>query len=114
MKESTYDSLPEYNEVASWDYSKSPADFTFGDYRWICTCGACPEQYDVFYKDKCVAYGRLRFGNFTVSNDAYREIEFYRAAFSDGWKGCFDTQKEREYHINLAQKNIEAYYNNQE
>jgi hypothetical protein len=30
------------------------------------TCGACPEQYDVYLNDKKVAYFRLRYGNFTV------------------------------------------------
>jgi hypothetical protein len=28
------------------------------------TCGACPEQYDVFYKGKEVGYLRLRHGHF--------------------------------------------------
>lgn len=30
------------------------------------TCGACPEQYDVYLNGKIVGYFRLRHGSFTV------------------------------------------------
>jgi hypothetical protein len=32
--------------------------------KLVCTCGACPEQYDVFDGDKKVGYLRLRHGHF--------------------------------------------------
>jgi hypothetical protein len=32
--------------------------------RLVCTCGACPEQYDVFDGEKKVGYLRLRHGHF--------------------------------------------------
>lgn len=32
--------------------------------RLVCTCGACPEQYDVFDGDTQVGYLRLRHGSF--------------------------------------------------
>lgn len=35
-----------------------------GKYRLVLTCGGCPEQYDVLYGEKKVAYLRLRHGHF--------------------------------------------------
>lgn len=35
-------------------------------YKLVETCGACPEQYDVFIGEAYVAYLRLRHGRFTV------------------------------------------------
>ena len=37
---------------------------TINGYRLILTCGACPEQYDVFDGDRQVGYLRLRHGHF--------------------------------------------------
>lgn len=36
-------------------------------YELIETCGACPEQYDVFLNDEQVGYLRLRHGRFYAS-----------------------------------------------
>lgn len=36
-------------------------------YELVQTCGACPEQYDVFLDNEKVGYLRLRHGYFTVS-----------------------------------------------
>lgn len=33
----------------------------------VMTCGACPEQYDVFFGDFQIGYLRLRHGSFTAS-----------------------------------------------
>ena len=33
-------------------------------FRLVCTCGACPEQYEVFDGEKKVGYLRLRHGHF--------------------------------------------------
>ena len=34
------------------------------DYRCVCTCSMCPEQYDVFIEEYLVGYLRLRHGFF--------------------------------------------------
>lgn len=34
--------------------------------RTVCTCSACPEQYDVFYGEQRVGYLRYRGGTFTA------------------------------------------------
>jgi hypothetical protein len=38
--------------------------------RLVQTCGACPEQYDVYCEDKKVGYMRLRHGYFSCENRA--------------------------------------------
>ncbi len=35
-------------------------------FKLILTCGACPEQYDVYEGDRMVGYIRLRHGHMTV------------------------------------------------
>lgn len=47
-------------------YGISDRDIIIGRYRLICTCGACPEQYDVFDDTTGVKVGylRLRHGYF--------------------------------------------------
>jgi len=36
-------------------------------YDLVMTCGACPEQYDVFFEGEKVGYLRLRHGYFTAT-----------------------------------------------
>jgi hypothetical protein len=56
-----------------------------GELRLVCTCGACPEQYDVFHGDKLVGYMRLRHGVFTVeAGDACGELVFRGSPRGDG------------------------------
>ena len=67
-------------------------------FKWICTCHACPEQYDVCFEDKPVAYVRLRRGGLSVNpyvdGDIDWNTELYYHQFDDGWKGCFDDEEE--------------------
>lgn len=41
-----------------------PEDIELDGYKLVCTCSACPEQYDVYDGDKKVGYLRLRHGYF--------------------------------------------------
>ena len=76
---------------------------------FIQTCGACPEQYDVYLNDKRVAYVRLRYGRLTAKNSKGEEI--YKALFNNGWKGAFREIEERQYYF---EKIIEAISRNLE
>lgn len=53
-------------------YVPSTHDTVIGRYRLICTCGACPEQYDVFDEEtkQQVGYLRLRHGYFRADMDS--------------------------------------------
>jgi hypothetical protein len=45
--------------------TKWPSDCEIDGYKLVCTCAACPEQYDVFdTTGKKVGYLRLRHGDF--------------------------------------------------
>lgn len=68
---------------------------------FIKTCSACPEQYDVEYDGKQVGYIRLRYGGLTVEYpDVGGEI-IYEASIGDGWwTGEFDSEEQRQYHLN--------------
>lgn len=53
--------------------------------RFECTCGACPEQYDVFDGDEQVGYVRLRHGGLSVEcPDSGGEYVFYGSPAGDG------------------------------
>lgn len=72
--------------------------------EFIKTCGACPEQYDVFDEnDNQVAYIRLRWGYLSVEYDGK---EIYSHTFSDDMKGSFDNEEERQKYLSIIRKKI--------
>lgn len=73
------------------------------EYMLECTCGACPEQYDVFQNGEQVGYLRLRHGRFyAVVPDVCGDIVF--EANPDG-DGCF-YDHERDYFLTKAVREI--------
>lgn len=85
--------------------------------RTVMTCGAFPEQYDVYDGDKMVGYLRLRSGYFTgeaVQGDALRwttkPILVYRHEWPDEYMGAFDSDTERDEHVAAALAAIRSHY----
>lgn len=77
-------------------------DITIRDYCFQQTCGACPEQYDVFVGDKQVAYVRLRWDRLRVDVPDYGGDTIYVHHFDDdGYKGVFDSEDERIKYLNI-------------
>ena len=74
-----------------------------------CTCGCCPEQYDVYDKNgDIVGYVRLRYGNLTCEYPNVFGECIYHATFDDGWTGCFESEEQRmEYLSDIADKILE-------
>ena len=73
-------------------------------YNFICTCDACPEQYDVFRNGKQVGYVRLRFGCLTAD---YKNVKVYHHCFNnDEYKGSFDTNAERDIFLTFIAKKL--------
>ena len=67
--------------------------------RLVKTCGACPEQYDVFEGDELVGYLRLRHGHFYASvPDVGGDVVY--EAYTKG-DGIFDDD-ERDEHLDKA------------
>lgn len=70
------------------------------------TCSACPEQYDVYLEGAQVGYVRLRWGTLCCDYpDVYGEL-VYLHNFDDGLQGCFDTDKQRDFHLEMIAKSI--------
>ena len=69
------------------------------------TCGASPEQYNVFKDDKQVAYVRLRHGWLYVSDPSMDDI-WWQIDDTDNAEvrlqgdGIFENASEREYFLN--------------
>ena len=64
------------------------------------TCGSCPEQYDVFLPSgKQVGYVRLRHGGLGADCPDHIGESVYTYQFDDGWKGLFDSEEERQEHL---------------
>ena len=81
------------------DNFRWPADREIDGLKLVCTCGACPEQYDVFDGDKQVGYLRLRHGRFRADcPDAGDET--VHEAYPRG-DGIFDDD-ERDAHLTEA------------
>lgn len=72
----------------------------------IKTCGACPEQYDVFVKENNekikIGYLRLRWGRFTVEYPSAGGECIYEKTFHDPYKGHFDNEEERQHYLDIA------------
>ena len=52
----------------------------------IQTCGACPEQYDVFLGDKQIGYVRLRGGALRSLRSLHREVRPGRCLPQGRWQ----------------------------
>lgn len=84
--------------------------------RFEQTCGACPEQYDVFIDvspeskstDIC-GYVRLRWGYLRVDCPDCGGETVYEHEFDDGLMGCFDNNHQRTTYLVSAAKAIVEY-----
>lgn len=98
----------------NWGYENNPPDYVFDNLEFICTCSACPEQYDVvLLKDGeryQVGYVRLRGGGLRVECPGYGGEEVYHYHFTgDGWRGCFDDEEQRLDHLKTAAEAIQGW-----
>lgn len=89
----------------------------FEDLTCVCTCSACPEQYDVLYKGQIVGYIRYRYGYFRVNPMFNDSIDFetivYDASVGDSMSGILPSD-ERDNLLNQAKKALVKYYANKE
>lgn len=78
----------------------------------VCTCGAYPEQYDVFDENKNqVAYYRLRHGYFRVEVP-YSGGETIYEAYPKGY-GLFQ-ENEKDFFLEEAENAVFKYYGTKE
>lgn len=75
------------------------------DLKFVLTCSACPEQYDVIDKESnIVGYVRLRHG-FLYAEYPYVGGQVIYEAYPEG-DGLFKSEKERMYHLNKIANKI--------
>lgn len=95
-----------YSEIKDYTFN-----LMYGGLLFHSTCTACPEQYDVYdpTTEKLVGYVRLRWGCLRVEcPDVFGE-EVYWHEFDDGMLGIFETNYERDYHLDKAAQAINAW-----
>ena len=63
------------------------------------TCGACPEQYDVYKDDAIAGYVRLRWGHLRCDFPDVGGETIYEHCFNDGMQGMFWDEESREFHL---------------
>lgn len=86
----------------------TPEYVQIGEFTLVCTCGACPEQYDAFLDGKQVGYFRLRHGKFYVDSPDVGGYTVYKA-YPKG-DGIF-YEEEREYYLTEACNALRNYLN---
>ncbi len=72
--------------------------------KLILTCGACPEQYDMFFGEENIGYLRLRHGRFYAQYVPTQDVVYVSYPKGDG---IFDDD-EREEHLTNAVKALLA------
>lgn len=80
------------------------------NYEFVQTCGACPEQYDVFDEnDNQVGYVRLRCGSLYAQCPDVDGVTVYSVDLDhDG--GYFSSDEERIQHLNDIAEAISKHY----
>jgi len=81
-------------------------NFEIDGLKLVCTCGACPEQYDVFDGERQVGYLRLRHGHFRADcPDAGGETVYEAETEGDG----VFSEEERRPQMEAAIKKIREW-----
>lgn len=88
------------------EFANNKPDFIINGLKFIGTCGACPEQYDVVYDGLdgityIVGYVRLRYGYLYCSFPDVGGKKIYEYTFKEnsGWLGTFPTNISRIEHL---------------
>jgi hypothetical protein len=84
-------------------------EYEIGEFIFVETCGACPEQYDVFFNDKAIGYVRLRHGLLTVRVPNSQGKSIFQVKFDEEWKGNFENQDEREFYFRKIVEILELW-----
>jgi hypothetical protein len=105
-------SIANLEEMQNAANKKWPVDCEISGYKLVCTCRACPEQYDVFEQDgKKVGYLRLRHGTFRADAPSCGGDTVY-SSMPRG-DGIFDDD-EREKELTNAVEAIQAWWKTHE
>jgi hypothetical protein len=108
MKEMNPNLAKALADLESVQKNEWPEDLEINGYRLVCTCAACPEQYDVFKQNGSkVGYLRLRHGRFRADCPCVGGKTVYES--STKGDGTFD-EDERLPEITKALDAITKYW----
>lgn len=80
------------------------------------TCSACPEQYWARKGGHIIGYIRLRWGHLSCEYlptgylKDYTVLLLEHTFVGDKYKGCFDSEQEREYWLNRCKRALLSEY----
>lgn len=102
-------------EYFNGGFEHNEADYTFGDFEFIGTCGSFPEQYDVLIKREGIRYQvgyiRLRHGQLALyAPDFFDSIVYVFEYDDEPRKGCFHTEDERVVELQFLALVLHKYY----
>lgn len=105
----------EVQEYNNQGFEHNEADYTFGDFEFIGTCGSFPEQYDVVIKreDKRyqVGYVRLRGGQLALyAPDCLDDLVYLVEYDNEPYKGYFSNEDERVVELQFLAFVLHKYY----
>lgn len=80
--------------------------------RFVLTCSACPEQYDVYDdQENLVGYVRLRWGGLSCSYPCVGGEQIYYADIGDCRAGCFESDEQRHKYLHeIADRIVEKMH----
>lgn len=77
--------------------------------KFVKTCDACPEQYDVFHDEKIVGYVRVRWGNLYVQCPDVGGEVVYETMLDHNF-GEFINEGERKFYLQQAAYGIADFH----
>ena len=92
-----------------YDRTRTDGVISVGKYRFECTSGSAPEQYEVYYGPRHVAYVRLRGGRLTAECPDLLCDMVYQHRFPNECQGEFHSEKSRCKHLTKIAKLIHAW-----
>lgn len=77
------------------------------NFEFRLTCGACPEQYDVYFDDEQVAYVRLRWGALRCDYPCCGGEVIFTADLNDyPMQGEFASYEQRDFYLEKIAQSI--------
>lgn len=105
--------MTKLKEYTNGGFELNEPDYILSGINFVGTCGACPEQYDCYIVDTegkklQVGYVRLRWGYLRCDFPDVGGETIFEQSFHDGFKGCFDSETERLYYLDIVSISIRS------
>ena len=103
------DPMSQFDDNDDYGFFEIEKDTTIDGLKFVMTCQACPEQYDVYKDDALVGYVRLRWGTVRCDvPDCGGDTIYRESVGNDGFTGVFSDETERMTHLTKIAEKINA------